>query len=64
MYAGTAQQELQQIAQSAMLEGRHLGQYEKDRRTSRAVTTPTSRSVSMTSSYYSLNPVIDVRSRW
>ncbi len=33
-------------------------------RTSRVVTTTTSRSVSMTQSDYNLNPVIDARPRW
>jgi hypothetical protein len=33
-------------------------------RTSRVVTTPTSRSVSMIFPDYNLNPMIDVRRRW
>lgn len=37
---------------------------EEDCPTSRAVATPTSRSVSMTLRNYNPNPVIDVRRRW
>ena len=36
----------------------------KENRTSRDMTTPTSRPVSMISSDHNLNPVIDVRLHW